>query len=82
MPQRARTFKVNCCLEVHNAYLELLSPISGYGNELTVPDLYLLLVHQLLCFSCLNVQSMALQQAQNSERGNPMCDLALLPFLL
>ena len=29
MPQRSRTFKVNCCLKVHNAHLKLLSPISG-----------------------------------------------------
>ena len=29
MPQRARTFQVNCCLKVHNAHLKLLSPISG-----------------------------------------------------
>ena len=32
MPQRARTFKVNCCLKVHNAHLNLLSPILGYGT--------------------------------------------------
>ena len=24
MPQRARTFKVNCCLKVHNAHRKLL----------------------------------------------------------
>ena len=24
MPQRARTFQVNCCLKVHNAHLKLL----------------------------------------------------------
>ena len=29
MPQRARTFQVNCCLKVHNAHLKLLSSISG-----------------------------------------------------
>ena len=29
MPQRARTFQINCCLKVHNAHLKLLSPISG-----------------------------------------------------
>ena len=29
MPQRARIFKVNCHLKVHNAHLNLLSPISG-----------------------------------------------------
>ena len=31
MPQCARTFKVNCCLKIHNAHLKLLSPISGYA---------------------------------------------------
>ena len=31
MPQRARTFKVNCCLNIHNAHLKILLPISGYG---------------------------------------------------
>ena len=30
IPQRARTFKVNYCLKVHNAHQKLLSPISGY----------------------------------------------------
>ena len=30
MSQRARTFKVNCCLKDHNAHQNLLSPISGY----------------------------------------------------
>ena len=29
MPQRARIFMVNWCLNVHNAHLKLLSPISG-----------------------------------------------------
>ena len=29
MPQRARTFQVNCCLKVHDAHLKLLWPISG-----------------------------------------------------
>ena len=29
MPQRARPFKVNFCLNVHNAHLILLSKISG-----------------------------------------------------
>ena len=33
MPQRARTFKVDCCLKVHNAHLKLLSPISGYSHR-------------------------------------------------
>ena len=33
MPQRARIFKVNCCLKVHNAHLKLLSPI---GDKHTV----------------------------------------------
>ena len=28
--QRARTFKVNCCLKVHNPHQKLLSPILGY----------------------------------------------------
>ena len=28
-PQRARLLKANCCLKVHNAHLELTSPISG-----------------------------------------------------
>ena len=32
MPQGAHTFKVNCCLKVHNAHLKLLTPISGYGD--------------------------------------------------
>ena len=27
MPQRTRNFNVNCCLKVHNAHLNLLSPI-------------------------------------------------------
>ena len=27
MPQCARIFKVNCCLKVHNAHLQILSPI-------------------------------------------------------
>ena len=26
MPQRARTFKVNCCLKVHNAHLKNYYP--------------------------------------------------------
>ena len=29
MPQRAHIFKVDCCLDVHNAHLKLLLPISG-----------------------------------------------------
>ena len=29
MLQRARIFKVNCCLKVHNAHLNLASPILG-----------------------------------------------------
>ena len=29
MPQRARNFKVDCCLKFHNAHLKLLFTISG-----------------------------------------------------
>ena len=38
MPQRARTFQVNCCLKVHNAHLKLLDianfGISTIGNHM------------------------------------------------
>ena len=33
MSQRARTFKVNCCLKVHNAHLNLLSLTSESLNR-------------------------------------------------
>ena len=33
MPQHACTFKVNCCLKVHNVHLKLLSLISEYVHD-------------------------------------------------
>ena len=30
-PQRAGTFKVNCCLKVHNAHLKLQATITNFG---------------------------------------------------
>ena len=38
MPQHACTFKVNCCLKIHNAHLKLLSPISGYVSKVNTVE--------------------------------------------
>ena len=54
MPQRAHRFKINCCLKVRNARLNLALPISGYLLESieSLPEMfvYVLLTKHFLNF--------------------------------
>ena len=66
MPQRARTFKVNCCLNVHNAHLKLLSPISGYATYLLpIVNLYNGVMHLKIKFKSSKVKGLHCDTTEN-----------------